>query len=331
MARCRVDPTLQRQSVDGFSFALGTYPVESMTPRAGYSVDFEPADGESETGDWEEWPDRYMFDIVITAERVEALLRALVGLFPGRVYPILDVLGQDAYREVDPYIAYELVGLDRFTDAIRRYRDFFFEDGLLGFGLMTEEPFLYVFVDEHKIVTVRAEPEVKEKIERILRAFDLEQVEEPAGADAVSHEHRTVLVTEEGRTDLLNLDEIVEYLRDDWRLTLNIDPETNVDDQGKELGVTAWRCLVRCMAEDVDRPRYAEAMLAADSLREAEELALEAVEELRPEAIAAWDEAIVVQSDRVDEAGLAEIAKSVELKNLTNPLQAGIMWRSWLE
>jgi len=317
--------------VEGFAFPLGTYPVEAMTPRAGYSVEFEPADGDNEGGDWEEWPDRYMFDIVISAERLEPMLRSLIGLFPGRVYPILDVLGQDAYREVDPYIAYELVGLDRVTDATRRYRGFFLEDGLIGFGLMTEEPFFYVFVDEHKIVTVRAEPEMKERVEKILRAFDLEAMEEPAGADAASHEHRTVLVTEEGRTDLLNLDEIVEFLRDDWRLTLNIDPETNVDDQGKELGVTAWRCLVRCAAEGDQRPRYAEVLLAAGGLREAEDLALDAADELRPDDVPGWEEAMVVQSDRVDEAGLAEIGKSVELKNVKNPLEAGIMWRAWLE
>jgi hypothetical protein len=331
MARCRVDPAIERQTVEGFSFALGTYPVEAMTPRPGYSVDFEPADGDNDGTDWEEWPDRYMFDIVISAERLEPLLRSLIGLFPGRVYPILDVLGQDAYREVDPYIAYELVGLDRFTDAIRRYRGFFFEDGMLGFGLMTEEPFLYVFVDEHKIVTVRAEPETKEKIERILRAFDLEQIEEPAGADAVSHEHRTVLVTEEGRTDLLNLDEIVEYLRDDWRLTLNIDPESNVDDEGKDLGVTAWRCLVRCVVADEPRARYAEVVLAAGSLREAEELTHDAAEELRPETIVEWEESVVVQADRVDEVGLAEISKTIELKNTKKPLEPGIMWKAWLE
>ncbi len=317
--------------MDGFSFPLGTYPVESMTPRAGYSVEFEPADGDNEGGDWEEWPDRYMFDIVISAERLEPLLRSLIGLFPGRVFPILDVLGQDAYREVDPYIAYELVGLDRVTDALRRYRGLFFEDGLIGFGLMTEEPFCYVFVDEHKIVTVRVEPEFKEKVEKVLRAFDLEAMEEPAGADAVSHEHRSVLVTEEGRSDLLTLDEIVEFLRDDWRLTLNIDPEQNVDDQGKDLGVTAWRCLVRCLTEGVDRPRYAEVMLAAGSLRQAEDLALDAVDELRPDDVPAWEEAIVVQSDRVDATGLAEIGKSIELKNVKNPLEPGIMWRAWLE
>ena len=36
-------------------------------------------------------------------------------------------MGRDAYREIDPYISYELVGLDRVTDSLRRFRDFFFD------------------------------------------------------------------------------------------------------------------------------------------------------------------------------------------------------------
>src|SRR5262245_12808718 len=112
MPRCRLDPSIDRVVVDGFAFPLGVYPVESMEPAPGYSVDFEPADGDNEEGEWEEWPDRYVFDIVITAERLEPLCRSLLGLMPGRAYPILDFLGLDAYREVDPFISYELVGMD---------------------------------------------------------------------------------------------------------------------------------------------------------------------------------------------------------------------------
>src|SRR5215831_13484634 len=121
MPRCRVDTALERTAKDGFAFPLGVYPVEEMSPKPGYTVEFEPADGDEE-GQWEEWPDRYVFDIVITAERLEPLVRSLVALLPGRIYPILDYLGLDAYREVDPYISHELVGLDKFTDALRRYR-----------------------------------------------------------------------------------------------------------------------------------------------------------------------------------------------------------------
>src|SRR6185295_11070753 len=250
MPRCRVDETLERTVIDGFSFPLGAYPIETMAPRQGYISAFEPADSgaggsefsRSEGSDaddaypdergggggaerqsepkWEEWPDRYVFEVVITAERVEPLVRNLLTLFPSRIYPIIDYLGHDAYREVDPYISYELMGMDRFLDSLRRFRGFFYEDGLVGFGAMVDEPFLYVFVDEHKIITIRCEPDLKDRVERALAAFDLEHLEEqapkdpdappaggPAGADAAAHEHRGVLATADDRPDLLTEDE----------------------------------------------------------------------------------------------------------------------------
>lgn len=332
MARCRADSSIQRVTVDGFAFPLGVYPIEAMAPRQGYSVDFEPADGDSGEGsaEWEEWPDRYVYDIVIGADRLEALTRGLLALLPGRVYPILDVLGQDAYREVDPYISYELVGMDRFTDALRRYRSFFFEDGLSGFGAMVTEPFLYVFIDEHKIITVRAETELREKVEKLLHAFDLEVVESPAGADAAAHEHRGVLEAPEDRPDLLTAEEVVEHLRDEWRLTLNVDAETNVDDEGTDLGITAWRCIVRVAADEQERCRYVEAFITAGSYRRAEELAMEAADTFRPPDQPEWYEAMLVSADRLTPEGLAEALKKAGAPAPESGSE-GIISQGWLE
>ncbi len=279
MLTCKADPTIKRVALGTFQFPLGAYPVEALVPRQGYSVTFEPADGDDTEGEWEEWPDRYVYDVVISAERVEPLCRMLFSLLQGRVYPILDVLGHDAYREIDPYISYDLVGLDRFTDAVRRFRDFLYEDGMCGFGAMSEEPFFYIFIDEHKILTLRCEPTIKDKVEKILAAFDLEAVDEPAGADAAAHEHRGVLAVPADNPDLLSQEEIIERLKEDWQLLLNVDPDTNRDDDGIDLGITAWRVIIRCEYED-RQPRYAEVLLDASNLREAEELSFDAVDDL---------------------------------------------------
>lgn len=315
MSRCQVDPSLQRTVRDGFAFPLGVYPVEEMTPKAGFTFAFEPADQDqdpdgggfgggfatgaggdpvdpSETddrdprndgddrdpGEFEQWPDRYVWDIVVPADRLEPLCRTLFSLLPGRVYPIVDVLGTDAFRELDPYLAYELVGIERFLEALRLYRPFLFEDGLIGFGAMSDEPFLYMFLDEHKILTVRAEASLRDRVDRALAAFDLKEVEQIAGADAAVHEHRSVLATPPDRPDLLSAEEILEELKDYWYLGLNIDPDRNIDDQGKDLGVTGWRCVVRAVT-DKGLFRYAEVLLTADSLNNAHDLASEAVED----------------------------------------------------
>ncbi len=333
MLVCKTDPSLKRVTLGGFTFPLGVYPIEEMSPKPGYTLLFESADG-GEDEEWEEWPDRYLFDAVVTHGRLESLVWSLFSLFPGRVYPILDVLGHDDYREIDPYVSYELIGLDRLMDNLRKYRDFFFEDGMCGFGAMTEEPFLYVFIDEHKIVTIRAQTDLKERVERVLKAYDLEPTEEPAGADSAAHEHRSVLVTPEADENALSFDEIVGRLRDEWRLVLNVDPDANTDDDGNDLGVTAWRCVVRIDDEDEEKdPRFAEVYLAADCLRSAEDTALQAAEELLgdDEELPTDDAVDVIVFDRLEPEHVQELLGAKGRRPKSGTWESGTVLRSrWL-
>lgn len=329
MPGCQADPTIERRVVDGFSFPLGVYPVEPLAPKAGYTVAFEPADGSDSEGDWEEWPDRYVYDIVLSADRMPALFRQILMLLPPRVYPILDILGNDAFREVDPYISYELVGLDRLLDALRQWSDFFYEDGLCGVGAMCEEPFIYAFLDEHKILTVRVEPSMKDRVDRLLAAFDLEPCEDPAGADAAAHEHRGVLVTPDDRPELLGPEEIIEDLRAGWRLVLNVDPDRNLDDEGNELGVTPWRCVARCEWENPDATstvRYAELIVMADCLTQAELRAIEAAQGLSENEEETFDDVSFVIADRLTPEQLAKIEKRQRRKREPSDLIRQARW-----
>jgi hypothetical protein len=328
MASCRVDPSLERVRVGEMTFPLGAIPVEALEPRQGYAVLFEPADGDNE-GDWEEWPDRYVFDIVITVDRLEALVRHLVGLLPGRIYPILDILGVDAFREVDPYVSYELVGLDRFTDTLRQYRDFFFEDGLVGFGAMSDDPFIYFFIDEHKIITLRCVMEDRERVEGVLRAFDLQEVEEPAGADAAIHEHRSVLASPTEDAQVLGFEEIVEELRETWQLLLNVDPESNVNDDGSELGITNWRLLARAEYAEDPLVRYLEVFVRAGCLREAEELGREACDRLFDADEREPERAAMIEVDRIGPEHFLRMLRESESPVTSPPPDAGVLHVRW--
>lgn len=341
MVGCAIDTNLTRHELGGFKFPLGVYPVETMTPKAGYSLHFEPADGDEHEGEWEAWPDRYVFDIVMSSERVEPFCKLLFEMLPARVFPIVDLLGHDAYREIDPYMAYELIAKDHFLDGIRRFRQFFFEDGMSGFGAMCEEPFLYMFLDEHKIVTVRAEPSMKDRVERLLKAFDLEPCEDAAGADAASHEHRTVLITPPDRPELLGPEEIVERLRDEWNLVLNIDPDQNLDEEGKPLGTTPWRVVVRVErggggldTRRKTRARYAEILLYSDCLRVAEEAALAQVDRMVGAKKPAIEDAVVVAADRLTTEQMAELLgeSKKKVKTPAASIVSGTVKRGeWLE
>jgi len=303
-----IDRSITRASSGAFEFPLGVYPVEPLSPKAGYISEFEPADGGVDPGDWEEWPDRYVFDVVVTAGRLQSLCRSLFALLPGRVYPILDILGNDAFREVDPYIAYDPVGIERFLDVLHDHGGWLFEDGLVGFGAMSDSPFIYVYLDEHKIVTIRVESGLKEQVEKTLAAFDLKPNADATGVDGASHEHRGVLMCPPDQPEMMTAEEIVEDLQDLWRLELNVDRAGNTDDSGKALGVTGWRCLVRRTPANEESPeRYAEVIITASSLAEAEQLAADAVRPTGEPDDDDLEETVLVFADRVTPQQLRDL------------------------
>ncbi|RMD63241.1 MAG: hypothetical protein D6824_05535 [Planctomycetota bacterium] len=267
-----------RAERNGFRFPQGVQPVDPLAPTPGYVVSFEQADGGGDEG-WEEWPDRYVYEAVVSADRLASLARALFALLPSRVHPILDVLSEDVHRDVDPYIAYERVGLDRFFEEFEALRDWLLEDGLVGFGAMAEEPFLYVYIDEHKIVTVRCEASLRPVVEQTLGAFDLEELDELAAVDAVEHEHLSVLPWPEERAPALSPFEArLETLCDAWKLVLNLDDVANVDEEGRPVGVTPWKLLIRVGEPgEPHAPRRFETVVLASSLRDAYDASLEAI------------------------------------------------------
>lgn len=330
MGRITVDSALQRTTMEGFEFPLGVYPVEPIEPKAGYFEQFEPAEGSEPflagmDEEWEEWPDRWLFDVLIAAPRLPSLFRLCLTLLPARVYPILDVLGNDEYREIDPYLAYDLVGLDHMVEGIRRYGPWLFEDGMVGFGAMSIDPFVYLFVDEHKVLTVRVQLDLKERVEKILRAFDLDLVDDIKTVDSVHHEHRSILQVPEDDPRILSPDDLLDELRGAWGLELNIPGEGNVDDEGKELGITGWRCLVRCVRGENVPDRFAEVLLTAECLDTAERLAAEGAAKLDPES-GAWIAVEPVALDRVKPERFEELVQGPVADLLTKSDVCASRW-----
>lgn len=343
MPRAYLDQSIERRNVGDFAFPLGVYPLEDVAPTPGFVAEFEPSEGSEpfltnpegfepggyEGGEFEEWPDRIMFDVQVSATRLPALVRFILTLLPGRVFPILDVIGTDAYREIDPYIAFEPVGVERVFDALRTFGDWLFEDGFVGFGAMSLDPFVYLFVDEHKILTIRVQLDLRDRVEKALKAFALAEVKEITAVDSAHHEHRGVLESPSDKPDAADFEEIVERLRDMWLLQLNIDPTRNVDDDGKDLGRTLWRCLARCAADEEGPYRYAEVFLTAGSLDEAERLATDAVADGAGED-KVWLEVGVPLAMRITAEQLGQMLGETPA-SLEVPAAAGVIRVIWAE
>jgi hypothetical protein len=273
---CRLDPARTRMvAPNGFRYSHGCVPTEPCLPVEGYLSEFEPGAGD--------WPDTYFFDVVLSHEKIGPVMTDLFSLLPDDVTPMLDVRGDDAYREMDPYIGLEPVTKEEMLTVVNRFQAFLFDDGHCGFGAMAEEPFCSVYLDDHKVIAVRIELARGHEVEAILEEHGIATGVNPTGVDAVGHEHRDVLWTDENRSELLDFYGVLDELRFRWNLELNIDPETNIDDDGRQLGLSAWRVLLylepTAAKHSTGKPPrgvYAELLLTAGSLQEADRLAAEA-------------------------------------------------------
>jgi hypothetical protein len=83
------------------------------------------------------------------------------------------------------------------------------------------------------------------------------------------------------------------------------------------------------MGEEEERARYADVVLTADCLRRAEELALDAADELLPKGKDEWLESMVVASDRLTPERLSELCGKGDADDLV--AEEGIKSRAWLE
>lgn len=108
-----------------------------------------------------------------------------------------------------------------------------------------------------------------------------------------------------------------------------MDPESNVDDDGRELGITHWRVLARAEYDQDPLVRYVEVLLRAANLREAEELGREASDALfdaegREPALAAF-----VEIDRIGPEAFASLLAEFGGSEAQVPPGAGVVASRW--
>ncbi len=275
MREFRLRDDLQRLVLDGYALPLGVERLDAPPPMPGWVVEFVPGE--------EENPDTYAFQIAVSHERLRALLHALFEMLPGEVIPVVEIGSVDAYRSIDVYLGEGSLFIDDFLATWDEFEPILLEEVSIGVGATSEEPFLEIFVDAWKSVTVHCQVDLRDDVEAILERHGLVQVartwdEDAFEASAPSFAMREILVIEDEHSP--DLDELLLQLRDDWGLQLDVDPHSNVDDGGRELGHTLWHAIA--MADPVDDARpggaYIGIWATARSLEEVEDLVEAAVE-----------------------------------------------------
>jgi len=271
----RLRPDLERVRLGDFALPLGIDPVDRRPPEVGYTVSYNPGE--------EDDPDTYTFHIVVSHERLKALLARVFTLLPTTVWPIIEVDSYDAYRTIDVYIAQEdgPVSRDAFIADWCDYEDVLLEEGALGAGANSEEPFIEVFVDQWKAVSVHVPLDMRGAVEAMLRDDGLSEVAQTwPEADAERSYDATIRPVLDGESEGgMSLDDVIVDLRHRWNLELNVDPDRNLDEGGRELGVTLWHAGIVVYDSDEARGRvgYMSLWASARSLTELEGLIEEAI------------------------------------------------------
>lgn len=274
MREFRLRNDLNRVVVDGYALPLGVERLDAPPPRQGWVGEFIPGEDEA--------PDAYAFQIAVSHERLQVILGELLGLLPGEVLPVVEIGSVDAYRTIDTYVAVEPIFIDHFISTWREFEPVLLEEVSIGVGASSDEPFLDVFLDSWKSIAVQCQVDMRDAVLEILDRQGLQEIPrtwDETAFDGVDppYRMREILVIEDDHSP--DLDELLLMLREDWGLQLDVDPYSNIDDGGRELGFTLWHAIA--MADPVDEQpggAYVAVWATARSLEEAEDLIEAAVE-----------------------------------------------------
>lgn len=291
MREYRLRADLERAELAGFVLPLGLEPGRLSPPQQGYTLAYNPGQDDE--------PDSYSFHVVISHERLRGLLARAFDLLPGQVTGIAEVESTDAYRAVDVYLGTELISKEEFLESWTWFESFLTEDCYIGAGANSEEPFVEIFLDQWKRVSIHVPLPMRDEVEAFLAEFDLEETIElwPATESDEAFNtamFRPVLELEDEYSP--DLDEVVHDLRHVWQLELNIDPDRNRDEGGRELGKTLWHSVAIVHHEDGDpnHGAYVSLWVTADSMIQVEQLLMDDLLD-HPE----WDFTEMYTIDRV--------------------------------
>ncbi len=285
MYRLRSD--LQRAVLGRFSLPLGILPGRVQAPVEGYTIAYTAGEDDE--------PDSYSFYVTVSHERIRPILhQAFEVLLPESVFGLVEISSRDAYRSLDVFVGGDPVPKKRFLASWRQCESVLLEDGTIGAGANFEDPYIEVFLDQWKGIAIIAPLGMRDQVESMLHAAGIEEVAQtwPDGDDEevfATSEIRPVLDEGDGRPDI---DDLLLDLRAEWRLELNVDPDRNIDDAGRELGLTLWHAVVgvvdpRRSVADADVSIWATAGSLSD------------VELLIDTALSDWETTEVYMVDRV--------------------------------
>ena len=190
-ARVALKEDLERRSLGGLQFPLGVFPCGADSQmQEGYESRAQlGAPGLS---------DHIEYRVLLSPAKLSLLFGTLLDeLMPSEVFGIYEEFSFDAFRDTDSYMSSDAVPLERLKGAWTTYRDFIVEDGKTGFGAVSFDPCLELFIEEHGCLYISGAVEYAARIEALLEANNVQEVATLRTIDNFEHQHREILRVEE--------------------------------------------------------------------------------------------------------------------------------------
>ena len=212
-----------------FRVPAGSAAGSGVTPCVGWSVEWHEHEGAA----------CCTFHVVTSFEQLRPLLNDAFMLLPEQeVFGILELGSRDAYREVDVYLGSRPVARSTFLQTWEVFEPLLLEDASLAVGVNGEGPFVELFVDPDKGLLIHVDPSERDRVEAMLAAHGLSEVEHAGYApDAAGVERIEVRRILEEHPDLIcDMDQLLLELKHHWHLELDEDPTVNLDGRGRRMG-----------------------------------------------------------------------------------------------
>ncbi|MEZ6194224.1 MAG: hypothetical protein R3F20_00625 [Planctomycetota bacterium] len=187
------------------------------------------------TGD-DRLDDQFEFRVVLNQARLYEAARILFErLLPDEVFATFEEFSNDAYRDVDAYASEEPVSKARFMQAWESYGPFFCEDGRTGFGGMSYEPLVEVFVEEHGSLYVASGLEMKDAVEAVVAELGVPERRDLVLVDQFEHDHRDILEISQEELSMDDIDIKFSVLE-----SLGMQPTNRDEGEPESLPVPYW-------------------------------------------------------------------------------------------
>lgn len=189
---------LARRVAGNVKCPLGIFTSEAKAVlREGFEARYQTSE--------DEFGDQYEYRLLLSADRLHAGVRMLFEeLLPEEVHALYEEFSMDAYRDTDAYMSDDLVAVDRVMTAWDNFGHFLIEDVKCGFGAMSYDPSIEIFVEEHGSIFVACSLTMKSRVEKCLDRLGLKQTESLPTIENFRHQHRDVLIVDPNDADLMD-------------------------------------------------------------------------------------------------------------------------------